>query len=267
MSRAGVIVIAIVVVLGIAAPANAATGALRAGAGQADITPPKTGYYLGGWTRADRTAQGQSTRLFANTIVLQRGHGKVALVAAELFAIPAGLQEDVARKVADLGYTKETILLAASHTHSGPGGFSNNPTFNTAAPSTETITDPISFYKLINPDPADPQLYTFLVDQIAASIRRADADRGWAKLGWGKSQLRGLTQNRSLYAYLRNYGIVVKPDEANTGMDPTGPYGSIDSNVDVLRVDKLVKKGKKTVSVPIGAYSNFADHGTVVHSE
>jgi neutral ceramidase len=268
MRRAGAFLVTALALFAFAAPANAAVkDALRAGVGQADITPPKTGYYLGGWTRADRTAQGQSTRLFANTIVLQRGKEKIALVASELFAIPAGLQEDVARKVADLGYTKETILLAASHTHSGPGGFSNNPTFNTAAPSTETITDPISFYKLIQPDPADPQLYTFLVNQIAASIRRADADRGWAKLGWGKSQLRGLTQNRSLFAYLRNYGIDVKPDDATTAMDPTGPYGSIDSNVDVLRVDKLVKKGKKTVSVPIGAYSNFADHGTVVHSE
>jgi hypothetical protein len=86
-----------------AAAAKGAPGSLRAGAGQADITPPQTGYFLGGWTRADRLALGQSTRLFANTLVLQRGTRKVALVAAELFAIPAGLQEDVARAVADLG--------------------------------------------------------------------------------------------------------------------------------------------------------------------
>ena len=39
-----------------AASASAAGtgGRLRAGAGQADITPPKTGYFLGGWTRSDR---------------------------------------------------------------------------------------------------------------------------------------------------------------------------------------------------------------------
>jgi hypothetical protein len=56
----------------VAAPA-AGAATLRAGAGQADITPPQTGYYLGGWTRADRIAQGQSSRLYANTLVLQRG--------------------------------------------------------------------------------------------------------------------------------------------------------------------------------------------------
>ncbi len=141
----------------LAAPsAHAATGpALRAGAGQADITPPQTGYFLGGWTRADRLALGQSTRLYANTLVLQRGTRKFALVAAEIFAIPAGFQEDVARLVADLGYTRESVLLAASHTHSGPGGFANNPTYNTAAPSIETVDDPASFPAFFNPAPAD----------------------------------------------------------------------------------------------------------------
>src|SRR3954453_22691896 len=139
-------VLAAIVVVLVAAPA-AGAATLRAGAGQADITPPQTGYYLGGWTRADRLGQGQSTRLYANALVLQRGTRKVALVAAEVFAIPAGLQEDVARAVADLGYTRETVVLAASHTHSGPGGFFNNPTYNSAAPSIQTATDPITYHR------------------------------------------------------------------------------------------------------------------------
>jgi hypothetical protein len=49
---------------------------LRAGAGKADITP-RTGYYLGGWTRQDRVAQGQHTRLWSRALVLQRGDRKV----------------------------------------------------------------------------------------------------------------------------------------------------------------------------------------------
>lgn len=251
------------------AHAASTSGQLRAGAGQADITPPKTGYYLGGWTRADRLALGQSTRLYANTLVLQRGKKKVALVAAEIFAISAGMQEDVARKVADLGYDKTSILLAASHTHSAPGGFTNNPTYNTAAPSLDpTKLDPAQVAAFFNPAPADPQLYTFLVNQIAASIRRADGDRALAAAAWGHTRLVGLTQNRSLYAFLRNYGIVVSPDDARESMDPNGGYeDTIAPEVDVLRVDKLVRRKGRTVHVPVGAYSNFADHGTVVHSE
>jgi hypothetical protein len=260
---------AVLLALAAPAPAHAATtsGQLRAGAGQADITPPQTGYFLGGWTRADRLATGQSTRLFANTLVLQRGTRKVALVAAELFAVPAGLQEDVARAVADLGYDRESILLAASHTHSGPGGYANNPTYNTAAPSVETATDPISFYELLDPKPADRRLYTFLVKQIAASIRRADGDRGLAAAAWGHTRLLGITENRSIEAHLANHGIHMEAGTGKASDDPLGSEDTIDPNVDVLRVDKLVRHGSKTRQVPIGAYSNFADHGTVVNSE
>src|SRR4051812_17883807 len=128
MKRRLLALVAVAAACAVAAPtADAATPRLRAGAGQADITPPKTGYYLGGWTRADRVALGQSTRLYANTLVLQRGPTKVALVAAELFAVPGGLQADVADAVKGLGFRADNIVLAASHTHSGPGGYSNDP--------------------------------------------------------------------------------------------------------------------------------------------
>src|SRR6476661_792258 len=190
-------------------PSAEAAQTLRAGAGQADITPPQFGYFLGGWTRAYRLGMGVSTRLYANALVLHRGATKVALVAAELFAIPGGLQEDVARKVADLGYATTSVLLAASPTHSAPGGFAHDPTYNTAAPSVETVTDPFSYARLLQPSPADRQLYTFLVDQIAQAVRRADADQGPAAAAWGHADLTGLTQNRSIEAHLADHGIKV----------------------------------------------------------
>src|SRR4051794_7325156 len=252
---------------GHALAATAPSDRLLAGAGQADITPPQTGYYLGGWTRADRLAEGQSTRLYANALVLQRGDRKIALVAAELFAIPAGLQADVAKQVASLGFDRTSILLAASHTHSGPGGYMNDPSLNTAAPSTETVTDPLSFYRLLNPKPADPQLYTFLVRQIAAAIQRADADLQPAEAAWGHATLTGLTQNRSIEAHLADHGIHLPYGQGSPAMDPDGIDHTIDTNVDVLRVDKLVRHGHHVRRVPIGGYGNFADHGTVVKAE
>jgi hypothetical protein len=261
------LVIALALLLVLAAPAAvraaAKPPALRAGAGQADLTPPQFGYFLGGWTRADRLALGVSTRLYANALVLRRGDTKIALVAAELFAIPAGLQEDVAKAVADLGYDRTTVLLAASHTHSAPGGFANNPTYNTAAPSAETITDPTSFVELFQPAPADRQLYTFLVGRIAEAIRRADADQAPAAAAWGRTELTGLTQNRSIEAHLADHGIDVAFGDGTPEMDPDGVNHTIDPAVDVLRVDKLTRKRR----IPIGAWSAFADHGTVVHSE
>lgn len=253
----------------LAAPADAARPKLTAGAGQADITPPRTGYYLGGWTRADRVGTGVSTRLYSNALALARGDRKLALVSVELFAVPAGLQEDVARAVADLGYDRTSVVLAASHTHSGPGGFANNPTYNTAAPSPQTIADPLSFYKFFNPDPPDRQLYTFLVQQIAASVRRADADRAPAAAAWGSTRLSGLTQNRSLEAHLANHSITgLGYGEGKAEMDPDGADHTLSPSVDVLRVDKLKRRrGRKPRRIPIGGWSTFANHGTVVHAE
>ena len=132
------------------AGADAQSGALRAGVGKADITP-KTGYYLGGWTRADRTAQGQHTRLQSRALVLQRGARKVAMVQVDLFMVPAGMVKHVAQLNASRGFTEQNVLISASHTHSGPGGYANFKTFNTAAPSLETATDPISFFRLLDP--------------------------------------------------------------------------------------------------------------------
>ena len=291
-----------------AAPAHAQeTGSLRAGVGKADITP-RTGFYLGGWTRADRTAQGQHTRLFSRALVLERGGRKVALVQVDLFAVPAGLLQHVGEQLADRGLSQETILMSASHTHSGPGGYANFPTLNTAAPSLETATDPFTFAGFFNPAPADPQLYRFLVGQISAAIRRADDDLGPAVAGWGSSRIVGLTENRSVEAHLANHGILRERGEGSPELDPLGAEHTIDPEVDVLRVDKLLRERvrvrvrvrqrrtarrrarrpsacgasvsacaaaartqkprfrTRTRRVPVGGWSNFADHGTVTKS-
>ncbi|HEY1357735.1 MAG TPA: neutral/alkaline non-lysosomal ceramidase N-terminal domain-containing protein [Thermoleophilaceae bacterium] len=249
--------------LAAAAPAQGAN--LRAGVGRADITP-RTGYYLGGWTRADRIAQGQQTRLRARALVLQRGKRKLALVSIDLFMVPGGIVQQVGEELASRGFSYKNILISASHTHSGPGGFANYPTFNTAAPSLQTTGTPASFVELFNPRPADPQLYTFLVHQFATAIRRADRNLGPATLGWGDQRLIGLTKNRSLEAHLADHGILLGYGQGKVSDDPDGYVHTIDPNVNVLRVDKLRRRHHKLVHVPVGAWSTFAAHGTVTKS-
>ena len=256
----------IALALATAAPAHAAAPTLEAGAGKADITP-KLGYYLGGWTRADRTAGGQHTRLHARALVLKRGDRKVALVAIDLFMVPGGLVKQIGERLASRGFSEQNILISASHTHSGPGGFANFPTLNTAAPSMETVTDPATFFDFFfNPQPADPELYRFLYDQISAAIERADRDLAPAAAGWGSARIVGLTRNRSLEAHLANHGIIKDRGAGREEDDPGGYEHTIDPDVDVLRVDKVVRRGRKTVRVPIGGWSNFANHGTVTKS-
>ena len=277
MRRASLIAVACLTGLAAAPTAEAQSSpALRAGVGRADVTP-KLGYYLGGWTRKDRSAQGQHTRLFANAVVLQRGGTKVALVSLDLFMVPGGLVQHVAQAVADRGFTEQNLVINATHTHSGPGGYGNSPVLNTAAPSLETATDPFSFVALLDPAPADRQLYTFLVNQIAAAVRRADEDLAPAALGWGSAALTGITRNRSLEAHLVNHG---QEKEYGTGRpedDPEGALHTIDPRVDVLRVDKVVRYGVCHTNgrtrcrrfrrrIPIGGWSIFANHGTVTKS-
>ena len=251
----------LVLLVPLVAAGSAHAAPLRAGVGKADITP-RTGYYLGGWTRQDRVAQGQHTRLWARALVLQRGDRKVALVAIDLFMVPGGLVKHVGDALASRGFSESNLLVSASHTHSGPGGYANFTTFNTAAPSTGTATDPLSFYRFLDSPPADPQLYSFLVRQITAAVRRADADRGPARAGWGRAEIHGLTQNRSIEAHLADHGIQRERGSGSADQDPEGVDHTIDPQVNVLRVDKLVR-GRR---VPIGGWSTFADHGTVTKS-
>ncbi|MEX2194159.1 MAG: neutral/alkaline non-lysosomal ceramidase N-terminal domain-containing protein [Thermoleophilaceae bacterium] len=245
----------------VAASPAAAQDALRAGVGEADVTPQQTHYYLGGYTRADRLARGQHTRLFANALVLERGGRKVALVAADIFMMPAGLHKHIAEAS---GFAPSDVLISVSHTHSGPGGFANFPTYNSSAPSIDTVTSPETFVNFFfTPQPADPQLYGFLVRQISAAIRRAEDDLAPAAAGWGEARITGLTRNRSVEAHLADHGIIEPRGDGSPEQDPDGPLHTIDPNVDVLRVDKLVRRRGRTRRVPIGAWSNFANHGTV----
>ena len=236
-----------------AAPAPAHAGALRAGAGRADITPP-TGYYMFGWVRSDARSQGQLTRLFARTIVLERGGRKVALVSADMGAIPNGLVVDAAERVAGRGYSDRNVIVSASHTHSAATGYFNYPAFNTVAPTDST---PGQFQV---GSPADEQLYSFLSRRIATSIRRADRDRDRARAAWGSARLSGLTENRSIEAHLADHGILRAYGAGDVSMDPKGYVHTIDPHVSVLRVDKA----RGGHDVPIGMWSTFADHGTVV---
>jgi neutral ceramidase len=238
---------------GAVAPADADASALRAGAGRADITPP-TGYYMMGWVRSDAAAEGQHTRLFARAIVLQRGGRKLALVAADLGSLPNGLVVHVAERLARRGFDQRNVIISASHTHSGPAGYFNYPAFNTVAPTSTTPTE----FELASR--ADPELYSFLSRRLAASIRRADRDLAPAVAGWASGRLLGVTENRSIEAHLAGHGIIREFGEGEVGLDPLGYPDTINPHVDVLRVDKVARRG----TVPIGIWSTFSNHGTVV---
>src|SRR3954454_12124321 len=106
---------------------------------------------------------------------------------------------EVAKKLAAHGFDERNIVISASHTHSGPAGWSPFGSDNFVPPTTGTPTQ----FKL----DTDRRLYGFLIDRVALAIARADDDRGPARAGWGARTLLGVTQNRSLEAFLANFGM------------------------------------------------------------
>jgi neutral ceramidase len=236
------------VALALAQPAGAA--GLQAGVGRSDITPP-TGFPTMGYVRDDAIARGQHTRLFARAIVFRQGDTKLALVTTDLGFTPGGLLEEVAAREARRGFSQRNVIISASHTHSGPAGFSNFQSDNFVAPTSGTPTD----FKVVG----DTRLYGFLIDRVARAIERADDGLGPARAGWGTTSLAGVTDNRSLEAHLADHGLDLPYGTGRVDEDPGGYLHTIDPEVDVLRVDRVTRKRR----IPMGAWLNFADHGTV----
>jgi neutral ceramidase len=260
----------------LALPAAAPAADLRAGVGRADLTPP-TGYAFGGWVRADRTGNGAQGRLNATALVLERDGRRVALVSAEVFAVFAPMVRDAA-KLAGPGWSEENVIVSASHTHAGPAGFAPYDTYNTLAPSLETVTAPQTFVDFFETPPVDQRLYAHLVRRIGLAVRRATDRLGPAAAAWGGARLEDVTRNRSVEAHLNDHGIVREPGQGRAEEDPEGRLHTIDPEVSVLRVDRLVRRTRPcrsaprrrcrvTARVPMGGWSMFANHGTVNPSE
>jgi hypothetical protein len=237
-----------VVALALVLPARAT--ALDAGVGRSDVTPP-TGFPTMGYVRDDAIARGQHTRLFARAIVLRQGDTKVALVATDLGFTPGGLVVEVAARLASRGFSERNLVISASHTHSGPAGYANFQSDNFVAPTQGNPAD----FKLVG----DPRLYGFLIERVALAIARADDDLGPARAGWDATTLAGVTDNRSLEAHLADHGLDLPYGTGRVDQDPGGYLHTIDPEVDVLRVDRVTRRR----TIPMGAWLDFADHGTV----
>ncbi len=205
-----------------------------------------------GNVRSDARAKGQHTRLQARAIVLERGGTKVALVVTELCCVPGGLITEVAALLDERGIDEQSMVVAGTHTHSAPGQYFPYSTHNTVFPNVPTPTE-----FAVRPD---PQLYGFLARQVAKAVARADDDLAPGAAAWGHAEIPvGLTQNRSIEAHLANFGIQRDLGEGRASESPEGAAGTIDPDLEVLRVDKRIGGDL----VPVGLWTTFANHGTV----
>ncbi|MDW7711986.1 MAG: neutral/alkaline non-lysosomal ceramidase N-terminal domain-containing protein [Deferrisomatales bacterium] len=106
--------------LGETAAPEAVVGPLWAGAARVEVAPPAGGP-LGG--HGGRRAAGVHDPVFARALVLANGHTTVALVSVDLLLVTGHLTGAVGRAVEGMvPVAADAVMIAATHTHSGPGG-------------------------------------------------------------------------------------------------------------------------------------------------
>lgn len=195
------VVVAFGFVLSLLASAQAAT--FQVGAGRADITGPAGGIGMIGYANLDQNSAGIHTRLYSRAFVIQAGLGaekRVVFVSADLGFISQAVKlEVVARlqKVFPGVYSNDNVMLTATHTHSGPGGFTHFQLYN------------------ITMGGFQEQNFEAIVSGIVRSIETAHRSVQSANLYFNEGRLDGASVNRSLAAYRSHPNWQDEKDETN----------------------------------------------------
>ncbi|OBG04495.1 neutral/alkaline non-lysosomal ceramidase N-terminal domain-containing protein [Mycolicibacter sinensis] len=202
----------------------------RVGRGIADITGEPAECGMLGYGVAAQQTSGLHNRLRARAFVFvdTPTSARLLLVVCELPLLLESVHRAVlGRLAADHGeqYTFRNVMLTATHTHCGPGGYSDHRLYNS------------------NTGGFRPQTFTAIVDGICEAVQRAHADLAPATLSLAVGRLHDASTNRSPSAFARN-------PEADRAHFPD----AIDPQTTLLRIER----GGRLV----GAVNWFATHGT-----
>ncbi len=215
-------------------PNSPYSNVLHAGASKVDITPPP-GMPLAGYSANAHFAKGFRTRLYARVIYLKKDTHSIALVQCDLLSGSSLVQKKVAQLVSattDVPYSG--IMIAGTHTHSGPGNYFESNFYNRFASNASGF---------------DSEYFNFLCNQIATAIIQAYKNRKPATVAYGTKTLYGFTRNRSLPAYSKNSSIITN-----------NPLKAVNPTMHMLRVDTIIEGQQK----PLSAFTVFSIHGTTV---
>lgn len=94
--------------------------AMRIGFSKSDITPPP-GTELGGYA-GYRPCSGVHDPLYCKAVVLEQSGVRFALIVMDLLCVDEALYLRIADAVAELGITKQRLIVSAVHTHASPRG-------------------------------------------------------------------------------------------------------------------------------------------------
>jgi len=96
---------------------------LNAAAVEVDITPP-VGVKMAGYGTRLEASRGIHDPLKAQLLLLELGNSRVVMISMDLVAVQAQFTERIRTAIKEkTGVAEDHILVACSHTHSGPQGF------------------------------------------------------------------------------------------------------------------------------------------------
>lgn len=152
---------------------------LLAGVAKLDLTPPQRVPLAGYSRRRGRLSTGVHDQAFVRALVLREGTTRVALVSCDLLIIDEVLFHAVQEQLRhEPTWLPATIILAATHTHSGPGAYGR------------------VFLEKLSMGHYDPEIATFLSSRIAQAVLAASAQLQPVTVRAGSMATDGLVVNR-----------------------------------------------------------------------
>lgn len=211
------------------APASAAPSGYQVGVGIGDITGEAAEVGMLGYADPTQTTSGLASRQWARAFVVADAAGHhVAFVSTEIDFVTQAVQMEVLKRLrAKHGstYTDQNVVLTATHTHSGPGGYSEYTMWNLTTLGFEA------------------PVFEAIVSGIVRAVDAADAGLAPGTVKIAEGDLIGANVNRSLPAF-----------ENNPAADKAKFPGAVDTRMTVLRFERGGR--------PVGLLSFFATHGT-----
>lgn len=216
-----------------AASALASSAPYQVGVGMSDITGEAAEVGMMGYASLDQKSSGIHQRLRARAFVVQDNAGAAPGKSVVVVVTDTGLltqavhQAVLARLAARYGglYNEQNVVLTATHTHAGPGGYSHYALYNI------TI---LGFQKTT---------FNAIVDGIVEAIDRAHASKAPGEILLNQGDLIDASRNRSAPSFRRN---------------PAADRAAFPLEIDPLMTVLTLKQGGRAV----GALSFFATHGT-----
>jgi hypothetical protein len=107
-----------------------------------------------------KPSEGELDPLAARALVLARGETRIVWVALDVIAVDRAFTAALVQRVTAAGGVRPTVIVSASHTHSGPGAFLDTELFGA-----------------MSVDRLDGAVRAALLDAAADAVRRAEAGR------------------------------------------------------------------------------------------